>query len=817
VVTVNPVHSLEDVAAAILDGTAVDWDGVESGTAESDRPLIKELRTLAALRLVAGPPQGGHCEELSSWGHLRVFERIGHGAFGEVFRAWDTRLDREVALKLLPAGSGADTPESSVIEEGRLLARVRHPNVVTIYGAERIDGRIGLWMEFIKGRTLEESVKAGSTFTAKAVTRIGIELCAAVSAVHAAGLLHRDIKAQNVMMTDEGRLVLMDFGTGREVDDASAAPAAGTPLYLAPEVLAGGAPTSRSDGYSVGVVLYRLLTGSFPVQGRSLAELRSAHANREQSVRLTPVSTAAAIPGRLGRVVARALHPNPERRYASASELGQALLNVDTLPRRVFFSAAAAAVIASLVGLAWQYQAGTSAEASDSSAATAAIASPRIAVMPFRNLSSEPDSDFFVDGLTSEVIRNLGALGLPVRSQTSSLAFKNTQRDLQTIGKQLDVNLVLEADVQRVGNRLRINAQLVQVAGDVPLWSDQLVGTIEDVFAFQDQIARALVNRLRLTLGKEQRRYQTNIATYQQYLRARSVLAQRGNANARQAAALFERVIASDSAFAPAHAGLAEAYAELSWRPSGLSLEEGIDRMRPAALRALELDTNLAEVHAAIGLIHALERNWESAVKSFEHAIALNPALAQTLANYSTSTLIPLGQYEKARQLAATALTMDPLSLVLRWHLALAQFAGGHYEDAVDGFQRVTDGDPESSTQMLARSLTFAGRPADAIAVWESRDGQEGDWERWIARAYALTGRRADVQRLFDAHQNDERAYRHALLFAGIHDKDRTFEELNKAVEQEPHRVAFTLACPEMEFLRGDPRLDALRRRLNLR
>ena len=181
-------------------------------------------------------------------------------------RAWDPRLDREVALKLLRSDVlDDDGPGSAVIEEGRLLARVRHPNVVTIYGAEPIDGRIGLWMEFVKGRTLEEALRSGRTFTAAEVTRLGVDLCAAVAAVHAAGLVHRDIKAQNVMLDDGGRLVLMDFGAGHEADDPTGKAVAGTPLYLAPEVLSGGAATPRSDVYSIGVVLFRLLTGSYPV------------------------------------------------------------------------------------------------------------------------------------------------------------------------------------------------------------------------------------------------------------------------------------------------------------------------------------------------------------------------------------------------------------------------------------------------------------------------------------------------------------------------------------------------------------------------
>ena len=275
---------LADLAGAILDGTSIDWDAVKSNADESDRPLIDHLQRLAGVADVHRRPD----VRVESWGHLRVLERIGGGAFGEVYRAWDTRLDREVALKLLPASAGASAERlTSIIEEGRLLARVRHPNVVTIYGAERRNGRIGLWMEFVAGRTLEHAIQHGHHFSAAEVLEIGIQLCHAITAVHAAGLLHRDIKAQNVMVEESGRVVLMDFGTGLELADRSATELAGTPLYLAPELLEGRAATVGSDVYSMGVLLYHLLTGSYPVQASALGDLRLAHERRERTTLLT--------------------------------------------------------------------------------------------------------------------------------------------------------------------------------------------------------------------------------------------------------------------------------------------------------------------------------------------------------------------------------------------------------------------------------------------------------------------------------------------------------------------------------------------------
>jgi serine/threonine-protein kinase len=819
----SPAPLFEDVAGAILDGTPVDWNSIDSGVEETDQPLVEQLKTLAALRQVARPDG----VEPTHWGHLRVLERVGRGTFGEVHRAWDPRLDREVALKLLPPDSaGAEASPSSAIEEGRLLARVHHPNVVTIFGAERVDGRIGLWMELVKGRTLEQALRDGTIFTAKEATRIGVDLCRAVSAVHVAGLVHRDIKAQNVMMADDGRLVLMDFGTGLELNAASDTNAAGTPLYLAPEVLSGGAATVRSDVYSVGVVLYRLVTGSYPVHGRDLADLRRAHAARERLARPVTFPAGPAIPARLRRVLARALDPVPDRRYASADALGTALAAVDRMPVRVraAYAVAAVAVIIGVASSAWKLGLRDLVLATSPAAAAGAIAptsAPIVAVMPFKNLSSEPDSDYFVDGLTSEVIRNLAVIdGLQVRSQTSSFYFKDRPRDLHTIGEQLGVNLIVEADVLRVGRRLRINAQLVQIAGDVPLWSERFDRTLDDVFAIQDEISRAIVNNLRLTLGKGQRRYQPNLQAYERYLRARTLIG-REMVRGQEAIRLFQQVIESDPAFAPAYAGLADAYAARTWQiTDGLSLEAGLSGMRPAALKALELDPLLAEAHAAMGITYAREREWASATKSFERALELNSTLTQIQASYSNSTLIPLGQVERAQHLLTAALEVDPLSVQLRRELAVAQFVAGRYNDAIANWRRVNAADPFISHQMLARSLTFAGRPEEAIALWDNdareRGYSPGDgWERWLARAYVLAGRRQEVQRLIEAHKN-EHPYRQALIYAALGDKDRTFEALNRAVDLVPHRTAFTLAFPEMALLRGDPRLDVLKRKLNL-
>jgi serine/threonine protein kinase/Tfp pilus assembly protein PilF len=807
---------LEDLAGAILDRGPVDWPTIEADA--DDRALIDQLKVLDALRRA---PRSAAAPDSSAsfWGHLRVLEPIGEGAFGKVYRAWDTRLDREVALKLLPVEPARlQTQHSSVIEEGRLLARVRHPNVVTIYGAERIDGQAGLWMELITGRTLDAALRDGLQPGPRGVVRIGIELCRAVAAIHAAGLLHRDIKAQNIMLAEDGRLVLMDLGAGLANDSAANPAVTGTPLYLAPEVLAGGAATARSDVYGIGVVLYHLLTGSYPVRAADLPGLRHAHATRGDAA---PAFPRRAVPRRLRAIVTRALAADPGRRYASADDLASSLaaLNRPSAVTHAAYAALAIVTAFAVLTLAGgPHAAWLRDSASQSASAETAGHQPAIAVLPFKNLSAEPDSDDFVDGLTSEVIHNLAGLdGLQVRSQTSSFAFKDVARDLPTVRARLGVDYVVEADVLRVDERLRINARLVVAATDTPLWSERFDRTVDDVFAIQDEIGRAIVNKLRLTLARGQRRYRTSVPAYDTYLRARAMVTRGGTDNALQAKPLFEAVIAADPSFAPAHAGLAHAYAEMSSQLDGLSPEEGLQGMRPRVARALELDPLLAEAQAAMGTIHARELDWTAAAAAFERALALNPGLTQTHAVYAYTTLLPTGQMAKAQQLLTTALIADPLSPTLRRDLGMAQYCDGRFDDAIASFEAALAADPTVpfTRRPLAVALTAAGRIDDAIATWHHRPASERGWERWLTRAYVLAGRTADVERLVAADRNGH-PYRQALIFAALGDQDRAFELMTAAAALAPVRTALSLSCQDMALLRGHPRLDGLRQRLNL-
>jgi TolB-like protein/tRNA A-37 threonylcarbamoyl transferase component Bud32 len=811
---------LLNVAADLADGKNVDWDSAaQSITDDEDRRLLAELRFIAS---VARPAPDGSSHPvpppaLDTWGPLRIIEHVGRGTFGDVYRAWDSRLDREVALKILRRKEREDEA-STVIEEGRLLARVRHPNIVTVYGAERINGQVGVWMEFVHGKTLEEQLREQGPFDVARVIRIGIELAAALATVHRAGLIHRDVKAQNVLCDGEGRLVLTDFGAGCELEEEShdqPRELAGTPLCVAPEVLAGQPATPQSDVYSLGVLFYHLVTGTYPVVGRSLKDVREAHAHGTW----TPLASAR--PDLLNafvRIVDRALDPDPGNRYDTPDALGSALASLipDGVDGRAtatggarrgrrFIAVAAALAIAAgagAVALLWRSEAAT------------------IAVLPFKNLSADPGHEYFADGLTDEIIRNLSVIdGLDVRSRTSSFMFKDKPRNVRDVGRQLQANLVVEGSVLRSEGHLRINAQLVRAADDTPLWSGRFDRELKDVFAIQDEISRSIVNELRLKLGRGQRRYNTNLEAYDLYLRARALLRHIGPAEARTAVDLFNQVIAKDAAFAPAYAGLADAWAAMSINrgDGAVRPDEAYLLMKPAAERALQLDPLLAEAHAAMGVVLARDRKWADAEAAFRHALELNGNLPSIHMNFVSSTLWPQGKVEQSVSQVRTALRRDPLSVEVQALLAHLLVSAGRYEESIEIGRRIVpsaaagnDG-LNHARQVLARALLQHGDKAEAVQRFEQL-GRGSD--NFRGYAYATTGRTAEARALAEERKDFPASL--VLIHTGLGDKDRAFEALERMAAEKDPRVGMYLTYPELASLRAHPRMPALRRSLDL-
>ena len=778
-------HLLDDLAGTVLDGGDVDWAAAESSVDADIRPLLRDLRLVASVAEVhrQPPPVDGE-----TWGHLRILERVGCGAFGEVFRAWDTRLDREVALKLLTESADADK-SGVIIREGRLLARVRHPNVVTIHGAERIGDRVGLWMEFVHGRTLEDLLKSGTTFTPDEVVHIGVEIARAVAAVHAAGLLHRDVKAQNVMRSDDGRIVLMDFGSGRELDDERQA-LTGTPVYLAPELFGSGAATVASDIYSLGVLLFHLLTGSYPVHEATLEDLRRAHeAGRRTKIR----AAAANVPSGLARVIDRALDPRPERRFETADALAAALqaLTRATRRRRVVLAAVAAALAALVTWSVWPDP------------------PPVIAVLPFQNLSADPGNDTVAEGLTYEVISSLAQIdGWSIRSLASP-GLKGQPRYVASDGLA-GADFVLDASVLVSNGRPHVNVRLIDLENGRIKWAHTFDRPDGDVLATLDDLARSLVNQLRLQVGGGQRRYQTEPELELLFARARGLQERRNRPNALEAAALFEQIVARDPGYAPAVAARARSLGDV-WRV-GREFDAGAvsPRLQEAALDAIRLDPLLPDAQAALGMLHTRDRQWAAAEAAFQQALEIDPSQGSLYVDYVLALLLPLGRVDDALDVLARARAVAPLSLDVRRALAHLQVEAGLYDEAIESARWVLHQDPDFPfiETMLGRALILSGRPDDALPIFSSKP----DYSVYLGYLYAITGRRDEAEALAAGFP----PARQFWIYGGLGDKDRAFEALDRAVTTNPWRVATWMNRPEMKILRGDPRFQAIRRRLGL-
>ena len=439
-----------------------------------------------------------------------------------------------------------------------------------------------------------------------------------------------------------------------------------------------------------------------------------------------------------------------------------------------------------------------------------------IAVLPLVNLSQNPAEDYFADGLSGEIIRNLSIIdGMAVRSQTSSFTFKGKPRNLREIGKQLAADYVLEGSVLRSGQQLRINAQLIRVRDDFALWSGRYDEELTDIFKIQDEVSRGVVNSLRLKLGRGRRRYDTSVQAYDLYLRARA-LQQRGVGGYSQSIGPLEDAIAKDPSFAPAYAGLAAAIVVRSSGPASLGHDDELARMRVTAEKAIQLDPLLPEAHDALGMSYARDGQWEQSEKSFRHAIGLDPSSSTAHDHFAFNLLLPLGRVEEAVRELRVAAKADPLSSEVRNQLAFTLISAGKFDEAASQCEKVSAEYPLRN-QCLGRALMGQGRVGEAIPFLAT--SEVNNWG-FLAYAYARMGRRVEAQKLMTEapirDPNHGGPFQFALAFAGLGDKDRTIEQLALMAGAGPVRLGRDLTFPEFALVRGDVRVKTLRKKIGL-
>ena len=836
------------LAGSIADGSAVDWDAAEAAAGEEDGAVIRQLRVLSSLAglhrtmpVETGTPAPASspiadsipAPSIGRWGHLELIERLGAGAYGDVYRAWDPQLEREVALKLLRAdGTSDDLPTSRIAMEGRLLARVRHPHVITVHGVASHDGRVGLWMELVRGVTLEQRLEAHGPFSASEAALVGIDVCRALAAIHAAGLIHRDVKAQNVMREDGGRVVLMDLGTGRPVDRDGGFPlsdVAGTPLYLAPELFAGAAASERSDVYSLGVLLYHLVTGAFPVRAVTIEQLRYGHVNG-RAVMLRDAR--ADLPTGFVQVIDGAIAGDPAQRYATVGALEGALANAlggatrdlareaaPTARRTRLQRWGVVAVLAALAAFAaWGWL----------RPPAAAIRS--VVVLPFTNASGNPDSDYLSDGITDALINSLSTLNT-VRVVPRSLAFtyKGTTADLLVIARTLKVGAVVTGRLTKRGDSLEVAAEMMDVGTVAQVWGDHYTRQMSDVFALQDDVARDIAKHLRVRLTKEEdsrlvKRGTTNTDAYQLYLRG--IFDYNTNSQAGYAASTryFTQAIALDPKFAAAHVALARAYASV-----GRTTAEQYRLSKAEALRALELDDASGGAHFVLGAVHHLgEHDDVGAEREFRLGLALEPEV--DLMAFG-AFLISIGHFDEALSEMKRVIAVNPTRLLNVQTYALALLAAGHADQAIAEAQRGVDLDRRSggAYRFLGTVSSLAGRTNAALDAFE-HGVQLGDANSraGVIGAYARLGRIADANRALPAvralaPQPRLWDFSLAMMYADLGTFDEGFEALNR-FRDNPELSALAVlgmlsAIPSpspaiARFVR-DPRFDDFQRRLH--
>jgi serine/threonine protein kinase/Tfp pilus assembly protein PilF len=674
-------------------------------------------------------------------GHYRIERPIGQGGMGEVFLAEDTKLDRKVALKVLPEEMATDPDRLARFQrEAKAVAALSHPHIVTLFSVEEDRGTHFLTMELIEGNSLDHGIPRDGMPLAR-VFDIGIALADALAAAHEKGIIHRDLKPANVMVTKDGRVKVLDFGlaklalgeprTGgssghpREAVPTSAPTGTvgasrpltaagmvmGTAPYMSPEQVNGQEVDARTDIFSLGVMLYEMATGRRPFGGKTSAETISSIL-RDVPRPVTEARRDA--PRQLARIIEHCLKKDPEERFQSAKDVRYELRELLSGPtpaagvsRRWLWAAGAAAVLAAaaILWLTTQRQAGPgassepSASAPASTAGAAAVAETNsLAVLPFTNMSSDKDQEYFSDGLTEELLNALVKIPeLKVAGRTSSLAFKGKNEDLRSIARKLGVSNILEGSVRKAGNKIRITAQLVKAEDGFHLWSETYDRTLDDIFAVQDDISRAVAAALQVTLlGKGTDAPKPDAEAYDLVLKAHFVMQKASEETILQGKRLLEQALKISPAYAPAWAmmGLAnQRDGEIA--TSVAARQQARERARQALDRALKLDPNLAIAHSRMGGVQWDSWDFAGAERSTARALAAEPNNSIVMGN-AALVYGYVGRMDEAMALEKRVLEADPLSLTAHINLANYYMVVGRLDEAESLCRKALELAPDS-------------------------------------------------------------------------------------------------------------------------
>ncbi|HEX4133055.1 MAG TPA: protein kinase [Bryobacteraceae bacterium] len=771
--------------------------------------------------------------------HYEILEKLGEGGMGLVFKARDLQLGRFVGVKVLIAGSGESADHRArFIQEARAASSLNHPNIITIHDIVTIAEGECIVMEFVRGMTLADLIEAGKIPGVDCL-KFAMQIADAFAAAHNIGIIHRDLKPANVMVTPEGLAKVLDFGlaklAGEEESPAVGAfgesettqsihlngrpktaegAIIGTVAYMSPEQAQGQRVDARSDIFSFGAVLYEMLTGERAFHGNSgLATLTAV-------LRDNPKDFAASndAPPELQAIVMRCLRKDPDQRFQSMGDVKSAL-------EQIYFASRSG--VMQLSSGMWK--------------AAAARVMPSIAVLPFLNLSSDKENEYFGDGLAEEVINALTTIeNLRVTARTSAFVFRGAKQNIQEIGETLHVSSVLEGSVRKAANRVRVSVQLIDVADGNNLWSERYDREMTDVFEIQDEISQAIVAKLKVRLGSQSgsgvdpahpvkpliKRYTADLDAYDLYLKGRFELYKMTREGLDASKRLFEEAIRRDPNYALAHDGLA-----YSWYLEGflgfVAPKDAMPRAKAAVRRAIELDEAVAEAHATLGVIMSLyDWDWTGAERELLRSIELNGASPVCRDGYAFYYLRPVDRIEEALSETQHALSLDPLSIIFRVHLAFLFYLQSKYEHSIAQFRKVLEMNPAYylAHAMMGNVYSLAGNFDEALECYaraREADANSKFVDSLEAMTLAMAGRRGEAVALLDKISRKAAAdyispVSVAYVYTALGDKDQAFENLDRAVHDRDPNLLGLKSNPIFESLRSDGRYRAILRKMQL-
>jgi serine/threonine protein kinase len=740
-------------------------------------------------------------------GPYEIIVAIGAGGMGEVYRASDSRLGRDVALKILPQHL-SQNPQSLArfLREIKTLAALSHPNLLTIFDTGAEGGTYYAVTELLVGESLGSRLKRGPVPWRKAV-EIGVSLAEGIGAAHAKGITHRDLKPANIFLTQDGRVKILDFGLAHretapigmdEETQTESGTVLGTPGYMSPEQVRGLPAGPPSDVFSLGCVLYEMIAGRRAFAGGSLAESMSSILRDTPA----PPATGRDAPPELNRLILRCIEKNSEERLQSARDLG--------FHFKEMLSAADVATIP-----------------------PTSVAIDSIAVLPFGNASNDPDSEYLCEGITESILNALGRISqLRVTPRSTVYRYRSHSGDPQAIGRELNVRVILSGRVMLRGDNLVVSAELMDVAAGNHLWGERYHRKFADIFELEEEIARRISEKLRLKLsGVEEKnlskRFTENSEAYQLYLRGRHHWYRRTPGQVKKAVEYFQKAIEKDPGYALAYAGLADCFSILAVI-SIVPAKEGFQKAKAAAVAAVAFDDESAEAHTSLGFIRAYgDCDWDGSEKEYLRAIELNPLYWGAPYWYSM-LLMSTGRYEEAERQVLRAVELEPFSPVPRQHVSANAYFSRRFPEAIAqalaGLE-ATDPHYYLLRHWLGVAYEAESKYAEALAELRMAVDLTGRRVAWVlaalAHASASAGERpaaaAILEELLEqAKRETIDPYSFALAYIGLGDTENALKFLEQSADAGGVMRIFSFGDPRLDSVRQEPRFQAVLRRINL-